>query len=104
MLNVTGKYVTVFDPAIKPNISDKIVFANISTSKKNTKDGQLSYANMSWRARFVGEAFAPANELKSKDKINILRGAIENNYDKEKKTLFVEVIIFDFCLSNADNA
>ena len=30
MFNITGKYVTVFSPSIKTEISDRIVFATLS--------------------------------------------------------------------------
>lgn len=94
MLNVTGKYVSVFEVVDKGNF----VQANLSTSKKN-QDG--SYTNMYWKARFVGEAYAPAKALVDKDKIHILRGAIENKFDKEWDRLYVTVVIFRFKKSNA---
>lgn len=93
MLNVTGKYVSVFEAEDKGNF----VQANLSTSKKN-KDG--TYTNMYWRARFVGEAYEPAKELVDKDKIHILRGAIENKFDKEWDRLYITVVIFRFKKNN----
>lgn len=101
MLNITGKYVTVFQPEIKTNVSELILFANLSTSKKNTdKAGEVSYENMYWKGRFVGNALEPAKNLKDGDKIDIIKGAIENRYDKEKKALYVDVTIFEFEMSN----
>ncbi len=94
MLNVTGKYVSVFEVEDKGNY----VQANLSTSKKN-KDG--SYTNNYWKARFVGEAYQPAKELISKDKIHILKGAIENHYDKDWDKLYVTVLVFRFKKSSA---
>jgi len=93
MLNVTGKYVSVFEAEDKGNF----VQANLSTSKKN-KDG--SYTNMYWRARFVGEAYEAAKKLVDKDKIQILRGAIENKFDKEWDRLYVTVLVFRFKKNN----
>lgn len=89
MLNVTGKYVSVFEAEDK----EKFVQANLSTSKKN-QDG--SYTNMYWKARFVGDAYEPAKALVDKDKIHILRGAVENKFDKEKDKLYVTIVIFSF--------
>ncbi|MEG2110060.1 MAG: hypothetical protein RRY19_09765 [Clostridium sp.] len=89
MLNVTGKYVSVFDVVEK----EKFVAANITTSKKNQDN---TYTNMYWKARFVGEAKTKALELKDKDKIEIKNGVIENQYDKEKNKLWVTVTIFEF--------
>jgi hypothetical protein len=88
-LNITGKYITVW------NVEDKgnYIQANLSTGKKN-KEG--TYTNMSWRTRFVGNAKEKAKWLKDKDKIEIINGIIENTYDKEKKTLYVNVTVFDY--------
>lgn len=89
MLNVTGKYISVFEVEER----EKYCIANLSTSKKNTDN---TYTNMYWRARFVGKAFDKAKKLKDKDKIEITNGIIENNYDKEKDKLWVTVTIFEF--------
>ena len=89
MLNVTGKNITVFDVEDK----GKYISANLSTSKKNRDD---TYTRMSWKARFVGEAFEKAKSLCDKDKIEITNGAIENSYDKDAKKLWLTVIVFDF--------
>ncbi|MGL5381741.1 hypothetical protein [Clostridium sp.] len=89
MLNVTAKYVSVFDVVDK----EKYVGANITTSKKNQDN---TYTNMYWKARFVGTAKEKAKELVNKDRIEIKNGVIENQYDKENNKLWVTVIIFDF--------
>ena len=89
MLNVTGKFVTVFDVGEK----EKYVGANLSTSKKN-QDG--TYSNMYWKGRFVGSSKEAAKALKDKDVISIKSGVIENSYDKENNKLWVTVIIFEF--------
>lgn len=89
MLNVTGKFVSVF----KVEDKGKYSASNLTTSKKK-KDN--TYENMYWRARYVGEAYPKSLSLKNKDKIEITQAVIENNYDKDNKTLWVTVVIFDF--------
>lgn len=89
MFNITAKYVSVF----KVEQKEKSVQANLSTSKK-LPDG--NYKNMYWIAHFVGGATEKAKSLKDKDKIEITNGIIENNFDKEKDKLYVNVTIFDF--------
>ena len=109
MLSVTGKYVYVFQPALLLNISERIVFANLSSVKKDTcldKSGYplfdqegnkvIKKTYMHWPAKFVGEAFEAAKTLRDKDCINITRGAIENYYNKEKKTVSITVVVFEF--------
>lgn len=88
-LGMSTKYVSVFNPEVK----EKYVQANITTSKKNDDN---TYDNMYWKARFVGKAFEAAKELKDKDKIEITNGIVENNYDKENEKLWVNVTIFSF--------
>lgn len=104
MLNVTGKFVTVFQPEIKPNISKNMLFANLSSSKKNkSSDNVVYYSNMTWRGHFVGDAFEPSKKLKDGDKIDIIRGSIENRYDKPNKTLYVDVTIYEFVMSEVSS-
>ncbi len=88
MLNITGKYISVFDVTEK----DRYIQANLSSSKKQ-RDG--SYKHMSWRARFVGNAVDSARALQNKDKIEITNGLIENNVDDNGRYWY-NVIIFDF--------
>jgi hypothetical protein len=47
MLNVSGKFITVFQPNINLQYSEKVVIANLSSSKKNTdSSGNVTYENM----------------------------------------------------------
>lgn len=99
MLNITGKYVTVFNPHVNEETSTRSVYATLSTSKKNVINGVVSYENMSWSGKFVAGAFDKAKGLKDFDKIDIKKGSITNKYDKENKRLYVDVTIFDFDMS-----
>lgn len=89
MLNVTSKYVTIFDVEDK----GKYCMANLSTSKKNSDN---TYTNMYWKARFVGNAYEKAKALENKDKIEIANGIIENNFNKDTQKLWVTVTVFEF--------
>ena len=90
-LNIkNSKYITVFEPENKGNY----VQANLSTGKKD-KDG--NWTNMNWfGARFVGKAKEQAEKLRSKDKIEIISGLIENNYVKDSGKTYINVVIFEF--------
>ena len=72
---------------------EKYVDANLSTSEKIADD---KWKNSQWNARFIGNAFAKAQELSDKDRIALTSFKIENIYDKEKKQSYTNVIIFDF--------
>ena len=91
MLNITDTFATVWDTTVE----EKYVQASISTSKKNPTT-ESGYENMSWRARFVGKCVDAAKELTRGTRITIKNGTVENRYDKETKTLYVNVVIFDF--------
>lgn len=103
MLNVTGRFVTVYKPVIRSEVSRSIIFANIATSKKETEmnaNGEkiIHYVNMYWNASFVGTAFEKAikQKLKDGDKIRIIKGSVTNKYIKEKKFLDLKVTIYDY--------
>ena len=100
-LNITGKFVSVFQVEEKPERAKNTVFANLSTSEKK-EDG--TYENMYWKAKFVGKAYEAAKKLKDADKVNILSGLIKNNFDKENEKLWVDVVIFEFEMSEKAGA
>lgn len=79
-LNVSGsKFVYVYDTELKLQVSDKIVFGRLSTSRKTGEDKDTkSKAFSSWNARFVGNAFEPAKGLVAGSAINIINGWITN--------------------------
>ena len=87
MLNVTGKYVKVWE--VKE--SGKVVKLSLSSSKKN-KDNK--YENSSWRGRAVGNCFEKAKSLKKEDMIEIISAGIAK-YEYEGKRYDI-ITIFDF--------
>lgn len=101
MLNITGKYVTVFNPEIKLDVSEHTVFANLNTSRKDNRTEPPTYKPSSWlNVRFVGEAFEPAKALRNMDKIDIIRGAITNEKSEKNGKFYIELVIFEFKLSD----
>lgn len=88
MIKVFNTFASVFDVEVKGNIAN----AKVTTSKKKD-DG--SYENMRWLARFAGKDVAEkAGQLKNGTRIEIVEGAVENNWDGEKS--YVTLIIFRF--------
>lgn len=118
-LNVSGsKFVRVYDTEIKLQVSDKIVFARLSTSQKtgndrvDTKTGEIlvdeqgnslpEYRFSSWNARFVGNAFEPSKGLSAGTAINIINGWITHEPFTRKdgtKSYSLVVTITDFEVS-----
>lgn len=93
-LNISGsKYVRVYDLNIRLNFSDKVVFANLVTSRKtgkvkkdkdtgavivNPRTGEevQERAYSHWEGMFVGNAFEPSKGLRDGDSIDIISGWI----------------------------
>lgn len=104
MLNFTGKFVTVFNPEIKLDVSEHTVFANLNSSRKDNRTNPPTYKSSSWlNVRFVGEAFEPAKALRNMDKIDIIRGAITNEKSETNGKFYTELVIFDFVPSKVSN-
>ena len=70
------------------------VKVQLSTSRKN-KDGKYD-TDFSGIATFIGEAKKKAESLKERDRIKLLTVSVTNQYDKEKKTTYVNYNVFDF--------
>lgn len=118
-LNVSGsKFVYVYDAEIKLQVSDKIVFAHLSTSRKTGNyrvDAQTGETLVdengnpfaerrfsSWRAKFVGDAFEAAKGVANGTAIHILNGWITNEaYRKRDGSTAYDLVvtITDFELS-----
>ncbi len=116
-LNISGsKYVKVYDPTIRLNYSDKVLFANLTTSRKtgnikvdkstgeavlNAETGKpvQERAYSRWEGRFVGNAFEPSKGLRDGDSIDIVNGWItsEKYVGKDGKERYRTVVtISDF--------
>lgn len=113
-----NKYVTVSNVTMRFVSSEKVLFADLRTSRKTgrfkidkqtgeaitTKDGtpvaERIYSH--WEGRFVGNALEPAKELQNGQSINIVNGWIEkeNTTGKDgKKYTNTIVVITDFVFS-----
>lgn len=122
-LDVSGsKYVRVYSPAIKLNFSNKVVLADLVTSRKtgnpktdketgevviNKETGKEvpERAYSRWEGRFVGNAFEAAKGLRSGDTIDIISGwaTVELSHGKGNKTYFHAVVtIAEFAPSDVE--
>lgn len=119
-LNISGtRFVKVYDTEIRLQVSDKIIFAKLSTSRKTGKefvdketgevkkntDGEplAERAFSSWSdARFVGNAFEPAKGLHNGQAIDIINGWIVNEPYIKKNGVkeyysFITITEFSVC-------
>ena len=76
----------------KPEIKDKFVKANLSTSEKKQNG---DWENSNWNAMFVGRSLEFAKDLKDKDRIKIISAKITNVYNAEKKVSYLNLVIFE---------
>lgn len=115
-LNVSGsRFVKVYDPSIKLSYSDRVLFANLVSSRKTGKvmmdkeTGDIAInssgqkvqerAFSRWQGKFVGNAFEPSKALRDGDEIDIINGwaSAEPYTDRDGKThISVVVTITDF--------
>ena len=111
-LNISGsKYVRVYDPTIKLNFSDKVLLANLVSSRKtgnakldketgevviNQETGKevAERAYSRWEGRFVGNAFEPSKGLCDGASIDIVSGWMTNEpfVGKDEKTHYKTVV------------
>jgi len=95
MLNVTDTQGTIFDVRIN-EATDKNkanVVAHFSTGKRNQNG---SYDNMSWNVKFVGDTVEAARALRANGRIKVMKGILENRYDKTTGKTFLRLNVLDF--------
>ena len=87
------------DPVIRDKFSDKVMFCDLYTVRK-TKENEKQYSHWN-NAKFVGEAFEQAKQLKKGMTINISKGLIEENVwtkSDNTKVYGTQVVVFAFTI------
>jgi hypothetical protein len=72
---------------------DKGTTVKLSTSKKNEYNGQTTYRNSNFFAKFAGDALKIVDDLHAKDRIKI-SGGIEHPYNKDKKQSYLNMVVW----------
>ena len=115
--NTNSKFVVVSNVTMKFSVSEKILFADLRTSRKTGRfktdehgeailDGngqpvpEREYSH--WEGHFVGEALEAAKALKDKAAINILEGWIEKDEfvgrdGKKRSKIYIVISAFEMC-------
>lgn len=91
-----GNYAKVWE--VKKAEQGNYYLAQLSTSRK-TQDGY----EKDWsdgRVRLVGEAAKKAATLAGNERIRIGSCGVTNTYDKEKKVMYTNYVVFDFDLAD----
>lgn len=76
--------------------------ASMSSSKKNDK-GEYEQDWADGRVRLVGTAAKQAESIKDGDRMQIESCGVTNKYDKEKKTVYTNYVVFAFAGDQATN-
>lgn len=84
-----GNYAKIWQVEDKGNFT----LCQISTSKKNkeTKEYEVDFSD---KVRFVGKAHG--QHPQAGQKIKITNCGVTNKYDKEKKKMYIQYLIFDY--------
>ena len=69
--------------------------ARLSSSRKNA-EGNYEQDWSDGRVRCVGTAANQIQNFKERDRVQIKSCGVTNNYDKEKKTMYTNYVIFAF--------
>lgn len=100
MVNFKGHYMMVFNPQIKLDVSECMVFANLTSSRKDSRTDPPVYYRSTWfDVAFVGEAFEPAKALRGGEKIDVVRGMMTNEKNPNTGQYHTKVVVFEFALS-----
>ena len=77
--------------------------AQMSTSRKN-EAGEYEQDWADGRVRLVGAAAKQAQDINDGDRLQIGNCGVTNKYNKEKKTMYTNYVVFSFDDSNANQA
>lgn len=100
MMNFSCRYAMVFDPQIKLGVSERKVFATLTTSRKDNRTNPPSYHRSTWYdVEFVGDALEPAKALHGGEKIDVIRGAVTHEKNTKTGKSYYNFVVFEFTLS-----
>ena len=100
MLNFTGRFLYVSIPAIRLDVSERIVFANLTSSRADKRTSPVVYhRSYFYDVQFVGDAFEAAKALKGGEKIDVIRGMHTNEKDGRSGRCYPKYVVFEFELS-----
>ena len=103
MINFTGKFIKVYDPNIKLQVSEKIVFATLKSSRKDNWTDPPTYHTSVWYdVAFVGDAFEPAKAFQGGELIDVLKCCITR--EKKGEKFYLKLTVFEFALSQSNDA
>ena len=88
------------------NIEERGRYAivELSTSKKNKETDQYETDWSNKFVRFVGNAHTALQGMKGNERIKITSGEVTSTYDKEKRTSYVNYVVFSFELPNGSSS
>lgn len=101
MINFEGKFLRVFDPQIKLQLSEKKVFATVTSSRKDARTEPATYIRSKWfDVAFVGDAFEPAKAFRGGELIDVTKGCI--THEKRDGKYYLNLTVFEFVLSEVN--
>lgn len=95
MLQIAESKMTIWNPEVS-EVQKNTVVAVGSTCKASKNEEEMFFAYQNWNVCFKGNAYETARKLKSRDRIRVRKGIIENRYDKENQKLYVWCTVFEF--------
>lgn len=99
MAFANDSYATVWE--VEP-VKDTITKVKITTRTKKSKDSVEFETDFTGYVSFVGTANAhKALSLHERDKIKLLKVAMKNKYDKDKKVMYWNPLVYEFELSDS---
>lgn len=99
LTNFTARYAKVAHPHIELSISERIVFATLSTTRADKRTNPATYYVSEWEnVAFVGDAFEPAKALCGGEVIDVIRGSQTFEKDSRGNPKFRQTV-FEFKLS-----
>lgn len=102
MLNFTGRFLYVSNPRFCPDISDKIMFAELTSSRVDKRTNPPKYyRSCFYDVQFVGDAFKPARAFTGGEKIDVIRGMHTNETDDRTGKARPKYVVFEFKPSQA---
>ena len=100
MVNFTARYAKVSNPNINLSKSERIVFADLRTSRADKRTDPPTYHSSDWKGvAFLGDAFEPAKALSGGELIDVVRGSIRNEQNANGE-YSLSLTVFEFRLSD----
>ncbi|XCP83595.1 hypothetical protein ABXS75_10920 [Roseburia hominis] len=96
MLQIAETKMTIWKPEVSRSQKNTIAAIGSTCKSVHSAEGEPQFIYQNWTVYFKGAAYEPAQQLRNQERIRVIRGIVENKFDKKSNRQYVWCTVFEF--------